>query len=73
MTGREALYHMDYRNMRIVLDEEVTQDVRYEIVIYADMLYVNTRLSTIEQYGKRITTEKLSGTQPKTVSEQNRH
>ena len=74
MTGREARYHMDYRNMRIVLDEEITEkQVRYDIVIYADMLYVNSRLSTIEQYGKRVTTEQLSGTQPKTVAEQNRH
>ena len=65
---------MDYRNMRIVLDEEIVEKhVRYDIVIYADMLYVNTRLSTIEQYGKRVTTEQLSGTQPKTVAEQNRH
>jgi hypothetical protein len=74
MTGREAKYHMDFRKMRIVLDEEIIEkEVLYDIVIYADMLYVNSRLATIEQYGKRVTTEQLSGTQPKTVSEQNRH
>lgn len=74
MTGREAKYHMDYKHMLIVLDEEITEkEVLYDIVIYADMLYVNTRLSTIEQYGKRVTTEQLSGTQPKSVAEQNRH
>ena len=74
MTGREAKYHMDYRKMRIVLDEEILdKDVVFDIIIYADMLYVNTRLATIEEYSKRVTTEKLSGTQPKTVAEQNRH
>ena len=74
MTGRQALYHMDYKNMRIVLDEEITdKDVIYDIVIYADMLYVNTRLSTIEQYGKRFSTDQLSGNMPSTIAEQNRH
>jgi hypothetical protein len=65
---------MDYRNMRIVLDEEITdKDVIYDIIIYADMLYVNTRLSTIEQYGKRFSTDQLSGNMPSTIAEQNRH
>ena len=73
MTGREAKYHLDFKHMRIVLDEEITEkEVLYDIIIYADMSYVNSRLATIEQYGKRVTTEKLSGTQPKTVKEQNR-
>lgn len=74
MTGREAKYHLDYRKMRIVLDEEVTdKNVIYDIIIYADMLYVNTRLSTIEQYGKRVTTGQLTGDIPRTVQDQNKH
>ena len=74
MVGREALYHMDYKNLRIVLDETIMeQEAIYDIIIYADMQYVNTRLSTIEQYGKRVTTEQLSGTQIKSLKEQNKH
>jgi hypothetical protein len=74
MTGRQALYHMDYKNLRIVLDETIMeQEAIYDIIIYADMQYVNTRLSTIEQYGKRVTTEQLSGTQIKSLKEQNKH
>ena len=74
ISGREVMYHMDYKNLRIVLDETVQEkEAVYDIIIYADMQYVNSRLSTIEQYGKRVTTEQLSGTQPKSLQEQNKH
>jgi hypothetical protein len=74
MNGREANYHIDYKHMKIILDEEILdKGVMYEIFVYADMNYVNSRLATIESFNKRITSDQLSGTDIHSIDEQNRH
>lgn len=59
--GREAKFHMDYDNMRIELDEQLEEDMMYDICIYADMDYVNNRLMTIENYNDRVNSDLNSG------------
>ena len=71
MTGIEANYHMDYRHMRIVLEEEVIKPITYEIAIYADMSYVNNRLATIESYKERFSSDQIDHKTPKSLKEQN--
>jgi len=48
--GRLANFHVDFRKMQIILDEEVEANTNYDIAMYADMEYVNSRLNTIEMY-----------------------
>lgn len=59
--GRVAQFHMDYRNLRITLDEELKEAMMYDIVIYADMKYVNSRLMTIENYNNRVESDQTDG------------
>lgn len=54
MTQRLANFHLDFKNMKIILDEEVVEKINYDIAIYADMQYVNSRLATIEIYDQRV-------------------
>ena len=52
MPARAANYHVDFRTMKIYLEEEVIEKINYDIAIYADMAYVNSRLTTMEMYEK---------------------
>ena len=47
--------------MRIELDEQLEEDMMYDICIYADMDYVNNRLMTIENYNDRVNSDLNSG------------
>ena len=59
MGGRLANFYMDYKNMRIVLNEDVIEDQYYEIAMYADMNYVSERLSTMENYNERVGSDRI--------------
>ena len=54
MGGRLANFHVDYPNLKIILDEDIFEEQTFDIAIYADMAYVNERLITSEKYEGRI-------------------
>ena len=72
ISGRLAKFHMDYKHMRIELDEELKKGMYYEIAIYADMKYVNNKLITMEVYEKsRVESDSVNDKSIKNVNQQN--
>jgi len=59
--GRMADARIDYRNLKIYLDESIDKECMFDIVIYADMEYVNSQLISLESYDKsRVSSAQLS-------------
>lgn len=42
--AHSVMYHMDYKNLAIVLDEDIEKEQQLDIGIYADMKYVNNTI-----------------------------